>query len=177
MTNIESAFKSLVSKDKVPASPRGEKGEKEKAAAAAEPSEPRSPPSGLSQSAIEEPVMKKRSSTLVGLKSFLYGDTKLKQVSGVFNVDTTTTQSPDQVIEEIQRVLTLEAMGVGDWKLDYKLKGYMFKCNYPNKKLKFQLQICRIKNLDITGLKLKRLKGDLWVYKDNCQRLMSKLKL
>jgi len=127
------------------------------------------------------PESRRRSSTIVGIesafKSLLSGSDKVKQVSGVFNVDTTTTQSPQQVMEEIRRVLDFESTDGGEFQMQYKLKGYVFKCTYPGRKLKFQLEICRIKNLDLTGVKLKRLKGDLWVYKEYCQRLMAKMRL
>jgi len=116
----------------------------------------------------------------VGLESTfksIFGGDKVKQVSGVFNVDTTTTQSPQQVMEEIKRVLDIETADGGDFKIEYKLKGHIFKCAYKTRKLKFQLEICRIKNLDLTGVKLKRVKGDLWVYKEYCQRLMAKMRL
>jgi MAP/microtubule affinity-regulating kinase len=109
-------------------------------------------------------------------KSLMQKD-KLKEVKGVFNVDTTTTQSPQQVMEEIHRVLELEKLEHEEFKMEYKLKGHVFKCSYPMKRLKFQLEICKIKNLDLTGVKLRRVKGDLWVYKEHCQRLMAKLKL
>lgn len=157
MTGLESAFKSLVrDKDK-------DKPEKIK--------EPKVEPM---------PESRRRSSTMVGLESTfksIFGSDKVKQVSGVFNVDTTTTQSPQQVMEEIKRVLDIETADVGDFKIEYKVKGHIFKCAYPSRKLKFQLEICRIKNLDLTGVKLKRVKGDLWVYKEYCQRLMSKMRL
>jgi len=129
---------------------------------------------------VERPVERKRSNTLYEIQTAwrsIIGSDKVKQVPGVFNVDTTTTQPPQQVVEEIKRVLDIETNDVGDYKLEYKLKGYVFKCTYPNRRLRFQLEICRIKNLDLTGVKLKRLKGDLWVYKEYCQRVMGKIRL
>jgi hypothetical protein len=156
MTGLESAFKALTKeKDK----------EREK------PEKPKE---------VKDTDTRRRSSTIVGIESTwknLFGGDKVKQVSGVFNVDTTTTQSPQQVMEEIKRVLDIEAADVGDFKMEYKFKGYIFKCSYPSRRLKFQLEICRIKNLDLTGVKLKRVKGDLWVYKEYCQRLMAKMRL
>jgi hypothetical protein len=162
LNGIESAFKSFM---KERSEPRMEK--PDKAAERAERVDP-------------VPESRRRSSTIVGMESAfknLFGGDKVKQVSGVFNVDTTTTIAPQQVIEEIKRVLDIESADGGDFQLEYKLKAYTFKCSYPNRRLKFNLEICRIKNLDLTGVKLKRVKGDLWVYKEYCQRLMAKMRL
>lgn len=99
---------------------------------------------------------------------------KLKEVKGVFSVDTTTTQPPDQIMAEIKRVLSAE-MEAEPNSVTYKLKGYSFHCTYPAHRLKFHMEVCRIKNLDLNGIKLKRIKGDLWIYKDTCQKLLAKL--
>jgi len=124
---------------------------------------------------------KRRSLIMTGIetafKSFMKTD-KLREVKGVFNVDTTTTQSPQQVVEEILRVLEAEkAEAQGNNKIEWKSKGHIFKITNPHMRLKFNLEICRIKNLDLTGVKLKRVKGDLWNYKQYCQHLMAKMKL
>lgn len=132
------------------------------------------------QSSSRAAPNKRRSLIMTGLesafKSLIKAD-KLREVKGVFNVDTTTTQSPQQVLEEIARVLEAEKLEVGPEKLEFKLKGHIFKINNPNVRLKFQLEICRIKNLDLTGVKLKRLRGDLWDYKQYCQKVMGKMRL
>jgi len=123
---------------------------------------------------------KRRSLIMTGLDTafkYLMKTDKLKEVKGVFNVDTTTNQSPQQVMEEIQRVLETEKQSNEDNRMEYKWKGHVFKVAYPIKRLKFQMEICKIKNLELTGVKLRRVKGDLWVYKEHCQRIMAKLKL
>jgi len=118
---------------------------------------------------------RRKSSKFMGSLSKLFAKPdKLKEVKGVFSVDTTTTQSPEQIMAEIKRVLNAE-MEVELNVVTYKLKGYSFHCTYPAQKLKFHMEVCRIKNLDLNGIKLKRIKGDLWVYKDICQKLLTKL--
>jgi len=102
---------------------------------------------------------------------------KIKEVKGIFSVDTTTSAPPSLVVEEIMRVLDLEMENTEEFKLKYKQKGYQFKCRYPNQGLEFTLEVCKIRKMELTGVKSKRLKGDLWVYKDYCQRIVTKLRL
>jgi len=75
------------------------------------------------------------------------------------------------------RVLEIEKDNAEEFKLKYKQKGYLFKCRYPSQQLEFTLEVCRIRKMELTGVKSKRLKGDLWVYKDYCQRIVTKLRL
>lgn len=110
-------------------------------------------------------------------KNLFHTNSKIKEVKGVFSVDTTTTAPPPHVVEEIMRVLDLEKENAEQFRLKYKQKGYLFKCKYPHQHLDFTLEVCKIKKMDLTGVKSKRLKGDLWVYKDYCQRIIGKLKL
>jgi len=110
-------------------------------------------------------------------KNLFHTNSKIKEVKGVFSVDTTTTAPPPHVVEEIMRVLDLEKDNAEQFRLKYKQKGYVFKCRYPHQHLEFTLEVCKIKKMDLTGVKSKRLKGDLWVYKDYCQRIIGKLKL
>jgi len=44
------------------------------------------------------------------------------------------------------------------------------------KKVRFQLEICHL-GAKLHGLKLKRLAGDTWLYKDFCNKLISEMKL
>lgn len=43
--------------------------------------------------------------------------------------------------------------------------------------MKFQLEVCKISQLDMTGVHLKRLVGDIWAYKNMCTSLVNKLSL
>jgi len=110
-------------------------------------------------------------------KNLFHTNSKIKEVKGVFSVDTTTMAPPSNAVEEIMRVLDLEKDNAEQFRLKYKLKGYVFKCTYTHQHLAFTLEVCKIKKTDLTGVKSKRLKGDLWVYKDYCQRIIGKLKL
>jgi len=124
---------------------------------------------------------KRKSVILTNIESsfkslFRTGD-KIKEVKGIFSVDTTTSAPSAIVVEEIIRVLDLEKDNAEQFRLKYKQKGHVFKCRYPHQHLEFTLEVCKIKKMDLTGVKSKRIKGDLWVYKDYCQRIIAKLKL
>jgi len=44
------------------------------------------------------------------------------------------------------------------------------------KQVRFELEICRL-GPQLHGLRLKRLQGDIWLYKDFCDRLLSEMRL
>ncbi|EGC33274.1 hypothetical protein DICPUDRAFT_154713 [Dictyostelium purpureum] len=90
---------------------------------------------------------------------------------GIFKSSTTTTKSPEKTIIELKR--SLEESG-----LFTKKKGpYLFLCFDEDNSVKFQIEIVKISNLDLTGIQLKRLSGDTWKYKDICTELVNSMKL
>ncbi|KAN0009580.1 hypothetical protein ACTFIU_006875 [Dictyostelium citrinum] len=90
---------------------------------------------------------------------------------GIFKSSTTTTKSPEKTIIELKR--SLEESG-----LFTKKKGpYLFLCFDEDNSVKFQIEIVKISNLDLTGIQLKRLSGDTWKYKDICTDLVESMKL
>lgn len=144
---------------------------------------PRNPqsPKQPALSLLQQQQSKKRQSVILTSlnTSFkkLFASEKIKEVKGIFSVDTTTVAPPSLVVEEIMRVLDHERENVEEFQLKYKHKGHLFKIRYPNQHLEFTLEVCKIRKMDLTGVKSKRIKGDLWVYKDYCQRIISKLRL
>lgn len=138
-------------------------------------------PPGVRHSALHVTSKPNRKSVIITLgtsfKSFFSTTDKIKEVKGIFSVDTTTSAPPTLVVEEVIRVLELEKENTEEFRLKYKQKGYVFKCKYPAQHLAFVLEVCKIRKMDLTGVKSKRLKGDLWVYKDYCQRIITKLRL
>ncbi|KAK5584512.1 hypothetical protein RB653_006124 [Dictyostelium firmibasis] len=90
---------------------------------------------------------------------------------GIFKSSTTTTKSPEKTIIELKR--SLEESG-----LFTKKKGpYLFLCFDEDNSVKFQIEIVKISNLDLTGIQLKRLSGDTWKYKDICTDLVESMRL
>jgi len=92
-------------------------------------------------------------------------------VKGVFKSSTTTSMSPDEAAKTVKRCL-----GLGDLFVKRK-SPYMFLCIDEECGVKFQVEVCKILQLDMTGVHLKRISGDVWKYKALCNTLVSDLKL
>eukprot|EP01133_Synstelium_polycarpum_P002627 gene2627-3021_t len=88
---------------------------------------------------------------------------------GIFKSSTTTTKSPEKTVEEVKKVLE-------ETSLFTKKKGpYMFLCFDDENSVKFQIEIVKIINLNLTGIQLKRISGDTWRYKDICTQLVESI--
>merc|ERR1719510_455087 len=81
------------------------------------------------------------------------------------NVATTSAHNPDQVLDELTRALI--AKGIPCQQKGYILRGKI-KDASGMAKLSFELEVCRIPNLNVVGIRRKRLKGDAWCYKKVC---------
>ncbi|KYR02959.1 putative protein serine/threonine kinase [Tieghemostelium lacteum] len=89
--------------------------------------------------------------------------------SGIFKSSTTTTKSPENTIQEVKKVLE-------DSPLFTKKRGsYVFICFDDETHVKFQIEIVKITNLEITGIKFKRISGDTWKYKNICTELINEM--
>merc|ERR1712129_101534 len=75
------------------------------------------------------------------------------------NVSTTSNHNPDQVLDELTRALV--AKGIPCQQKGYILRGKI-KDASGMAKLSFELEVCRIPNLNVVGIRRKRLKGDAW---------------
>lgn len=104
---------------------------------------------------------------------------KLRKIQGAFSVDTTTVKAPQDIYNEIDRVLT-------ESNIHFKVKngGCVFKCKQDPKEesvdkdeLHFEIEICQISGLNMNAIKFKRVKGDTWDYRVCCKSLMDKMKL
>eukprot|EP00026_Physarum_polycephalum_P004172 Phypoly_transcript_04189.p1 GENE.Phypoly_transcript_04189~~Phypoly_transcript_04189.p1 ORF type:complete len:385 (+),score=98.47 Phypoly_transcript_04189:965-2119(+) len=104
---------------------------------------------------------------------------KLRKIQGAFSVDTTTVKAPQDIYNEIERVLN-------ECNIQFKVKngGCVFKCKQDPKmdsvdkdELHFEIEICQISGLNMNAIKFKRVKGDTWDYRVCCKSLMDKMKL
>lgn len=85
------------------------------------------------------------------------------------NVSTTSAHNPDQVLDELTRALI--AKGIPCQQKGYILRGKI-KDASGMAKLSFELEVCRIPNLNVVGIRRKRLKGDAWCYKKVCEEVL-----
>jgi serine/threonine protein kinase len=94
-----------------------------------------------------------------------------RMVKGLFKASTTTTKAPEETAKIIKKTL-------GTCGLFVKRKSpYVFQCIDEESGVKFQVEVCKIIQLDMTGVHLKRLSGDIWKYKNLCTELVNHMKL
>jgi len=88
---------------------------------------------------------------------------------GLCNVSTTSHHNPDSVLTELTRALVYKGVAV-------QQKGYILRGKITDPsglaKLSFELEVVRIPNLNVVGIRRKRLKGDAWCYKKVCEEVL-----
>jgi MAP/microtubule affinity-regulating kinase len=96
-------------------------------------------------------------------------DTDIRTVRFAFNMSTTSTQPPAVIMARVTQALTEE-------NVTFNLEGYLFTCSFKTDKserdIEFELEVCKIPRLALHGIRMKRVKGDIWEYKKLCTRLM-----
>ena len=85
------------------------------------------------------------------------------------NVSTTSHHNPDTVLSELNKALL--SKGIACRQDGYILRGKI-KDAAGFSKLSFELEVCRIPNLNVVGIRRKRLKGDAWCYKRVCEEVL-----
>ena len=85
------------------------------------------------------------------------------------NVSTTSQTNPDAVLNELARALV--SKGIPCQQKGYILRGKI-RDSSGFAKLSFELEVCRIPNLNVVGIRRKRLKGDAWCYKRVCEEVL-----
>ena len=91
-----------------------------------------------------------------------------------FSVSTTTNTSPDEIVRCVIDILEKS-------DLVFKQFGYTFKIKKKDITgrtiLGFKLTVCRLRDLNMTGIKFSRFKGDTWLYKEKCQQILKDMNL
>lgn len=139
----------------------------------------RSAAAGLNTAGLEDERPSKKSGsfrTLLGSVVNMFGSRDSltpRKIKGLFNVSTTSSKEPQDVLEEVQRVLL-------ENKYETKSKGFLIKARKENmngKLIAINFEICVAANVNLTGIRLTRIKGDTWEYKKETELLLSKMKL
>ncbi|XP_071506257.1 maternal embryonic leucine zipper kinase-like [Diadema antillarum] len=108
-------------------------------------------------------------------KRSIAGIDEPRKVKALYNVATTSTLPADVVLERLKE-------GVMYSNIDsYKQKGYTLRCKKQDSKgktiLSFDMEVCRLPQMDMVGIRRKRLKGDTWEYKRMCQTVLDHSRL
>jgi maternal embryonic leucine zipper kinase len=85
------------------------------------------------------------------------------------NVSTTASHNPPQVLSDLTKALMCK--GIQCQQKGYILRGKIIDPS-GTAKLSFELEVCRIPNLNVVGIRRKRLKGDAWCYKKVCEEVL-----
>lgn len=135
---------------------------------------------GLDSAGQSEPKQKFGSvRNLFGSLGSLFGSrdnlTQPRKVKALFNVKTTSTKEANDVLAEVNRVLVSNGYEVKD-------KGFLLKARKhdPDSKknvMAINFEICAIDKVDLTGIRLVRVKGDTWAYKRETERLLNQMRL
>ncbi|KAK3696487.1 hypothetical protein QZH41_011798 [Actinostola sp. cb2023] len=93
-----------------------------------------------------------------------------RKVKALYNVSTTSTRSPEEVIEELKRVLA-------EADILFRQKGYLVRCKTIDDRgkviLEFEMEVCLIPKMELIGIRRKRMKGDTWAYKKICENILA----
>jgi len=107
------------------------------------------------------------------LSGFFKGDSQPRRVKAIYNVENTSTLSPERVRNELQRVIALLIEGevLSSYSNPEK---FLFKCKAGSeRKVVFELEVCSVPFMDsVVGIRRKRLKGDAWYYKDLVEKIL-----
>lgn len=90
-----------------------------------------------------------------------------------FSMEMTTTKQPKDLIEEIKHIL-------GTWEPPIVFNivtPFFLVCEAYNGALTFEIEVCKVSHLSLNGIRLHKIKGDSWEYKNICKSIMNKLDL
>ncbi|KAJ3226562.1 hypothetical protein HK099_004589 [Clydaea vesicula] len=91
--------------------------------------------------------------------------------SFAYNCQTTSTLPPEQISE---RLIHCFEKNFVKHQLDHNIP-YFFSCELNG--IQFEIEICKLTNMNLFGLRCKRISGDIWGYKQCLGGLMSDLSI
>ncbi|KAJ3185440.1 hypothetical protein HDU87_000061 [Geranomyces variabilis] len=98
----------------------------------------------------------------------LLDDAEPRTIRFAFNCSTTTTLACDVLYTRL--IDTLRVAG-----FTYVAEGFLCLCEAGD--IRLEAEICKLPRLVMHGIRFKRISGDMWKYKEICQRIMDGLGL
>mmetsp|Transcript_89718 Transcript_89718/g.155277 ORF Transcript_89718/g.155277 Transcript_89718/m.155277 type:complete len:869 (-) Transcript_89718:114-2720(-) len=97
-------------------------------------------------------------------------DEVMRTCRGAFNVSCTSSKAPKQILQEMQRALTLQ-------RVSYKqASAFLVKCQRQN--LRFEMEISHLDHLEsIYVVRFRRVAGELVSYKELCSKILAEMKI
>jgi MAP/microtubule affinity-regulating kinase len=85
-----------------------------------------------------------------------------------FSASTTSSKEPKVVFENVIKALK-------EHEVAYTINGLMAICKMND--IEFEIEVCKLPNLDMVGLKCKRIHGGAWEYKEALSTVISSVEL
>jgi MAP/microtubule affinity-regulating kinase len=99
--------------------------------------------------------------------------TEPRSVRFAFSVHMTSTKPAAEMLDAIRQVL-----GDTNPPIEFQQEHeFCLKCSDPKARVQFEIEICRLPQLSVNGIRFHRLRGDSWRYKTLCKELLSQFRL
>lgn len=107
--------------------------------------------------------------SVLGGKKEPHAPKEPRSVRFAFSVHMTSTKPPAEMMDAIRRVLSDT-----NPPIEFSAESeFCLKCSDPKARVQFEIEICRLPQLSVNGLRFHRLRGDSWRYKNLCKELLS----
>lgn len=97
-------------------------------------------------------------------------DESMRTCRGAFNVACTTSKAPKQIMQEIQKALTLQRVAFR------QANAFLVRCQKQS--LRFEMEISHLDHLEsIYVVRFRRAAGELTTYKELCSKVLAEMKI
>mmetsp|Transcript_3205 Transcript_3205/g.7530 ORF Transcript_3205/g.7530 Transcript_3205/m.7530 type:complete len:762 (+) Transcript_3205:56-2341(+) len=106
----------------------------------------------------------------LGISSARDRDESMRTCRGAFNVSCTSSKAPKQIMQEIQKALTMQRIAFK------QANAFLVRCQKQS--LRFEMEISHLDHLEsIYVIRFRRAAGELAPYKELCSRVLAEMKI
>lgn len=96
-------------------------------------------------------------------------EAKPRSLRFTFSISNTSTKTPEELLDELRRVLALNASE------HTQPEPFLLLCRHGD--VTFEMEICKLPRLSMNGIRHKRITGPSLGYKNICTKILSELSL